>query len=94
MDEKDKKLLNDLFHQISHVISITSLDYWMYQKMKKNKEPVQISNFSTSNMNDDDKKLLVDEFNRIKYVINSHLFNERKILGLFVYRRTRIKIFK
>ncbi|CAB4390514.1 unnamed protein product [Rhizophagus irregularis] len=34
-------------------------------------------------MNDNDKKLLVNEFNRIKHVINSHLFNGRKILKIF-----------
>ncbi|CAB4431808.1 unnamed protein product [Rhizophagus irregularis] len=88
MDEKDKKLLNDLFHQISHVISNHLLDIPKDEEIfNKYKETVETSSFSTE-MNDGDKKLLVDEFNRIKHVINS-LFNERKILGLFEYIEER-----
>ncbi|CAB4428361.1 unnamed protein product [Rhizophagus irregularis] len=79
----DKKLLNDVFHQISHVIFRHLLDIPEDEILfNKYKETVETSSFSTE-MNDNDKKLLVNEFNRIKHVINSHLFNGRKILKIF-----------
>uniref|UniRef100_U9TTL3 Uncharacterized protein n=1 Tax=Rhizophagus irregularis (strain DAOM 181602 / DAOM 197198 / MUCL 43194) TaxID=747089 RepID=U9TTL3_RHIID len=80
---KDKKLLNDVFQQISYVIFRHLLDIPEDEKIfNKYKENVQISSFSTS-MNNGDKKLLVDEFDRIKHIINSHLFNGRKTLEVF-----------
>ncbi|CAB4481430.1 unnamed protein product [Rhizophagus irregularis] len=79
----DKKLLNDVFHQISHVIFRHLLDIPEDEILfNKYKETVETSSFSTE-MNDNDKKLIVNEFNRIKHVINSHLFNGRKILKIF-----------
>ncbi|PKY57108.1 hypothetical protein RhiirA4_477950 [Rhizophagus irregularis] len=87
----DKKLLNDVFHQISHVIFRHLLDIPEDEILfNKYKETVETSSFSTE-MNDNDKKLLVNEFNRIKHVINSHLFNGRKILKTFKeYREKRV----
>ncbi|POG63379.1 hypothetical protein GLOIN_2v1845965 [Rhizophagus irregularis DAOM 181602=DAOM 197198] len=82
-DKKDKKLLDDLFQQISYVIFNYLLDIPKdEEKFNKYKETVQKSNFSTE-MNDKDKELLANEFNNIKHVINCHLFNERKNLKIF-----------
>ncbi|RGB36265.1 hypothetical protein C1646_667090 [Rhizophagus diaphanus] len=86
MDEKDKKLLDDLFQQISHVIFNYLLDIPKEKEKfneynNYNKETVQ-KKFSAK-MEDNDKVLLVNEFDKIKHVINCHLFNERKNLEKF-----------